>query len=282
MDGANDNDTQGNPQAPDALPRYTAADATADGAQPATPQNDKPTEPVNELEMHQLADGRSFAVPTLPVPAFAHAEQYVAPVRATIASLQEFTEKAHAIANDRMLSDEGRAHRLAPAAAEAISGLVKQHETLGKRADAIDAQRAALFELPELRPNDSVAELRDQEARMYWRGLSADERAELLPALAGGKHPKLAAALMRSPWPVPGATAAVQGWNAHIEHEHQGELIDLQGQREMLDWARDIVRRAAEKLTETKGVSPGLVGGVLAKQQGADAGPFKVAHKARG
>jgi hypothetical protein len=267
------------PQSRDGTAAFTASLASAPTAQDAPA---KPAEPVNEREMHQLADGRSFAVPTLPVPAFAHAEQYVAPVRATIASLQEFTEKAHAIANDRMLSDEGRAHRLAPAAAEAISGLVKQHETLGKRADAIDAQRAALFELPELRPNDSVAELRDQEARMYWRGLSADERAELMPALAGGKQPNLAAALMRSPWPVPGATAAVQGWNAHIEHEHQGELIDLQGQREMLDWARDIVRRAAEKLTETKGVSPGLVGGVLAKQQGADAGPFKVAHKARG
>lgn len=267
MDGANDNDTQGQPQASDALPHSTAADATADGAQP-----------VNKLEVHGLADGRVLAVPVPPVPAFASAEQYVAPVRATIASLQEFTKKATAIAADRMLSDEGRAHRLAPAAAEAISGLVKQHETLGKRADAIDAQRAALFELPELRPNDSVAELRDQEARMYWRTLSADERAALLPEVAGGKHPKLSAALMRSPWPVPGAAAAVQGWHAHIEREHVGDLADLKQQREMLDWSRDIVRRAAQKLTETKGVSPGLVGGVLNKQQAGDAGPFKVSR----
>lgn len=242
-------------------------------ATPEPPDN-KPAEPVNAREMHPLADGRSFAIPTVPVPAFAHAEQYVAPVRATLASLQEFTEKAHAIVGDRMLSDEGRAHRLAPVAAEAILGFVKQHETLGKRAEAIDAKRAALFELPELRPNDSVAELRDQEARLYWRGLGADERAALLPELASGKLPKLSAALMRSPWPVPGAAVAVQGWNAHIEHEHQGELIDLKGQREMLDWARGIVQRAAQKLTETKGVSPGFVGGVL-KQRQAGSGPFK-------
>lgn len=237
----------------------------------------EPVAPVEGRELYALADGRNFVVPPPPHAAFAKADEFTRPVRAVVETLQSFAMEAEAVARDRMLSDEGREHRLAPKAAQAVQDLVTAHNTLTKRADAVTAKRAELFKLPELKPNDAVGQLADSEARQWWRGLTADERAAMMPKLSAGEHPRLAVAMMRSPWPMgDDSKLATQGWNTHIEREYVGELIDLDGQASMLDWSRSVIGRAAQKLVETRGLSPGRVGAILRDKQADGAGPFKV------
>lgn len=222
----------------------------------------------------ELADKRPIALSPPPNKVFA--DQYTGPVATAVSTLQEFVQGAMAANTDATLSDLGKEQRVAPLAAKAVKDLHTLHNTLMARGGKLLQQRQSLFAVPAVEPGNAVQQLADREAREWFRGLSGEARAEVLAQMTGGKLPKVAQALLRSPVPLTVDEKLVrQSWEAAVAAERVGDLTDIDQEQETIDWAALTVSRCAEKLAASPGLNPAKVGAIL-KQMGADGeGPFR-------
>lgn len=163
------------------------------------------------VTLHKMADGSTLPMVTPPMRGGQFPEETQAAavaVRKAANALAELDAARRAAANDKTLSDLGRA--------EKVKGPMEAAQRALSEADAqlaqIEASTATLhdqaFAPPVLETADVNGALIDQEIRAHARGLTSEERTGYLKTLKS--NPRHLEAIMRSPVPIPHAARL---WN---------------------------------------------------------------------
>lgn len=267
----------------------------ADGAaQPAEPNNvtfipssptltpeareaiERPTPDHTErnAQVYELADRRPIVLSAPPNAEFGEAYQGYA--LSAIKTLQEYVATAQAVRGDPMLTDVGKAKKLEQPLAKAATDLHKIADTVLGKGAALMSKRAGLLSVPSVEPGNAAQQLADRECREWFRGLSAEDRAEVMPKLMSGKLPAVAKALARSPIPLNLDEQKIeQAWRESVIASDPETFANIDKETEAADWAYLLVQRAAEKFLGSHGVTPQAVARFLADAGVDDAGPFK-------
>lgn len=277
----------------DALPRYEfhpgnpteSADKPATASEvtfaaeitdqsPAPAETLQPTRVEREHhEVYELADRRPLVVSAPPNSAFA--EAYRPFVVSAVQTLQDYVKTALAVRDDPTLSDVGKEQKLAPQVTKAAQALHKIADTVLTKGAAAMSKRTSLLTVPPVEPGNAAQQLADRECREWFRGLSAEDRAEVMPKLMSGKLPAVAKALARSPIPLNIEEEKIElAWRESVMASDPGTFADLAQEEEAADWAYLLTKRAAGKLLGSHGVTPQAIAKALSEAGADDVGPF--------
>jgi len=198
------------------------------------------------------------------------------PPATAVKTLQDYVKTAQEVRDDPTLTDIGKAKKLEQPLAKAAMDLHKIADTVLGKGAALMSKRADLLGVPSVEPGNAAQQLADRECREWFRGLSADERAEVMPKLMSGKLPAIAKALARSPIPLNLDEQKIeQAWRESVIASDPETFANMDKETEAADWAYLLVQRAAEKFLGSHGVTPQAVARILVDAGVDDAGPFK-------
>ena len=164
--------------------------------------------------------------------------------------LRDVTSEAKRLAEDRLLSTEGRAAKLM-GAWEPVRGALNQLEgVLTAEASQIEDVEKEVFKVPALEPTNVVEALCDVERRRWFNELDSDARLKFAREMYEGRHEDIIAALVRSPIPGLARDFANAAWRASVERKHPQRVQGLAKRRDRLEWARAAMRGAANAMSE--------------------------------
>lgn len=233
-----------------------------------------PARTERNAQVYELADRRPMVVS--PPPNAAFGETYQPYALSAVKTLQDYVKVAQEVRGDPTLTDVGKAKKLEQPLAKAALDLHKIADTVLGKGAAVMSKRASLLAVPSVEPGNAAQQLADRECREWFRGLSVEERAEVMPKLMSGKLPAIAKALARSPIPLNIDEQKIEtAWRESVMAEDPATFIDLEQEREAADWAWLLTQRAAEKFMGAHGVTPQAVAKILADAGVDDIGPFK-------
>ena len=233
-----------------------------------------PARAERNAQVYELADRRPMMVSPPPNAAFGDAYQPYA--LSAVKTLQDYVKTAQEVRGDPTLTDIGKAKKLEQPLAKAAMDLHKIADTVLGKGAAPMSKRADLLGVPSVEPGNAAQQLADRECREWFRGLSADERAEVMPKLMSGKLPAIAKALARSPIPLNLDEQKIeQAWRESVIASDPETFANMDKETEAADWAYLLVQRAAEKFLGSHGVTSQAVARILADAGVDDAGPFK-------
>jgi hypothetical protein len=161
-------------------------------------------------------------------------------------ALVDFDARAASIQANNELSDQGRTNalqKMAPVRAEVqrmlavLDGEIRGAEALNRALDE------AIFESPQLAPDDVVGHLLDAEIRSGFALLGDTPRQTLKEEMATGKHRRIAEALARGPLPGIDRELALAAIRQHLSPEDAARLAENQQELADLEWARSAVDR---------------------------------------
>ncbi len=179
-----------------------------------------------------------------------HTDQIYGGVMALMGRLEDVTSEAKRLAEDRLLSNDGRAAKLA-GAWEPVRGALNQLEgVLTAEASQIEDVEKEVFKVPALEPTNIVQALSDVERRRWFNELDPETRLKYARAMYEGKHEDIIAALVRSPIPGLARDFANAAWRASVERKHPQRVQGLAKRRDRLEWARAAMRSANNAVAE--------------------------------
>ena len=160
------------------------------------------------------------------------------------------------VSQDARLTEHGRNDALKEVRGAAVANVALAWSKLAEHEVGLIEREHKLYEFPQLERGDAVGALLDREARDYARSLTGSARDELMRQLRAGEAERVTLALLRSPVPFGNLeTTATQAWRSAIERRNPQEVELLAAQHEQLDWARLLVKRAAEKVAQKSNLS---------------------------
>jgi hypothetical protein len=173
--------------------------------------------------------------------------------RAAVDEFGSYIEQAPAIANDRDLSDAGRAKKLEPLQTNLLPRMAHVDAQLDRNASHFDKREQELLEVPIIEQSHEVMAIQEREIRDWWRQQSAEERSRLLKRVESESgHERFILAMLRSPIPqLDGEVQFVSSvWQRLRRLDNPGEVLAIDRGRANVEWARRGVAQVAG-LTKT-------------------------------
>jgi hypothetical protein len=210
-----------------------------------------PVEIIRDLAANQIHYKLPGALGRFSMPAIHESEAGTLPVLLFTGAVEElgtYGDKIPAIANDRDLSEIGRAKKLEPLQRDLVLRMANVDAQLDRDAAHFDKREAALLAVPKLENTYTAMAVEDVEARQWWREQPVEERAKLLKRIESEPgHERLMIALMRSP--VPQLDLEVKFvadvWKRAKRLENPAEALAIDAGRQGVEWGRRGISQVA-------------------------------------
>lgn len=198
-------------------------------------------------------------------------------VKALVAAIASVTSNAE-------LSVYGQVAALDSTRRETTIGAGTGWQQFAAYIDMLNKRKAELLAVPEPSPADVLV---DQEIRGRLDSVDATRRNSALALAERGEAPRLALALIRSPFlgevldTVPDGVAE-RAWEASRRAADPGTFKALDDELESVEWARPILLQAAQVIEKLSAIPMAGAGGKSTKHMLYDAGLRDTAYQAWG
>lgn len=173
-------------------------------------------------------------------------------VTQVIGELVGTARQLKAILENQQLSDIGRAAKAEEHEDRLLSRVAQAARELDDMEASANENEARFYAPPALEPNDAVGFLRDQEMRTWIRGLSGDDKYNVMKAMQDGKHSEIVLAILRAP--TPGGVeeeSARFAWQKKRNSDDPALVEHIAAGRRSIDWGRRHLARVAAEARST-------------------------------
>ena len=170
----------------------------------------------DRFAVYKLHDGAQLAVLHPPEVGADELHRCASLVKGAMDAFANLDEARRAVAADPQLSPVGKIEKVAAQRQQVAGQITKALEELEQFGKNIQEFEAKTYAPPALDPGDAVGALTDMELRQFLRAQKGADKGSAYAEI--GANPRLQAAVLRSPVPLPSFTDLAQKcWSRHVE-----------------------------------------------------------------
>lgn len=256
--------TQGDPAETQATTAVQSANEPA-RAPVQSEAHSVPSAPVEMGQVDKLATGRGYRGNVREVP-MASGALYLgksdgdaihdASLAAALRAVQEYDADAEKQFANTDWSPTGRAKNLQPKIGNTVMAVMREYAAVAEEERMLAHEERTLYEVPPVESTAAADAVLDGQARAWVMGLTGDARAKAVRDLLGGRLPRVAKALARSPIPTGIDDDIVQAaWRQAVDAENPDKATKIAAKRKAVDSQKFALTRVAGALTKSKGVT---------------------------